>query len=73
MHTTKRCVKFENDLPSDIYVVQELIAGAKEGQSASMSVLEVVCSRDVEAPRVLDHASNQSRAAGNESHEPAAS
>jgi hypothetical protein len=72
IHTTKRCIKFENDLPGDIYVVQELIAEAKEGRWANMSVLEVLCSSDVEASRVSDHTSNESGATGDGSREPAA-
>jgi hypothetical protein len=71
MHTTKRCIKFENDLPGHIYVVQELIAEAKERRWANVSVLEVLCSNDVEASRVSDHASNESGADGDGSREPA--
>jgi len=71
VHPTSRCIKFGGDTPSHIYLLQELIAGADEGEWASMSVLEVLCSGHVEA--VPDHASNGSRAAGAKSHEPAAS
>jgi hypothetical protein len=72
VHTTKRCIRFGKGMPSDIYVVQELIAGADEQQWTDMSVLEVLCRRHVEAPGVPGHASNESRAAGDESREPAA-
>jgi hypothetical protein len=67
VHTTKRCIKFENDLPSDIFIVQELIAREKGGQWSNMFVLEVLCSKNVEVSRASDHASNESRAAGDES------
>jgi hypothetical protein len=73
VHTTSRCIKFGRDTPSDLYLVQELIAGAYEAEWASMSVLEVLCSGHVEASRVPEHARNGSRATGAKSHEPAAS
>jgi hypothetical protein len=72
VHTTSRCIKFGTNTPSDLYLLQELIAGAYEAEWASMSVLEVLCVGDVEASRVPDHTSNGSRAAGAKSHEPAA-
>jgi hypothetical protein len=61
VHTIKRCIKFGKGTLSDIYVVQELIAGANW---SFMSVLEVLCSGHVEAPRAPYHASRESRAAG---------
>jgi hypothetical protein len=73
VYTTSRCIKFGTNTPGDLYLVQELIAGAYEAEWASMSVLELLCSGDVEASRVPDHASNGSRATGARSHEPAAS
>jgi hypothetical protein len=41
VHASKRCVKFERDEPTGIYLVQELIAGAEEQRWASTSVLEL--------------------------------
>jgi hypothetical protein len=66
VHTTQRCVRFGKGIPSDIYLVQELIRGADEGQWANMSVLEVLCNRHVEAPvprtmRTTDHAQPEIR------------
>jgi hypothetical protein len=69
VHTTKRCIKFGR--PSAIYLVQELIAGAEEGQWVTTSVLEILCNGHVAHPP--DHASDGSRAAGANSYEPAAS
>jgi hypothetical protein len=60
VHASKRCIKFGKDTSSDMYLVQELIAGADEEQWANMSVLEVVCSRHVQSPSVPHHASNRS-------------
>jgi hypothetical protein len=65
-------MRFGKGIPTDIYLVQERIAGADEQWWTNMSVLEVLCSREVEALRVPDRASNESRAAGDKSREPTA-
>ena len=70
VQTTKRYIKFGKGTRSGIYVVQELVAGA---DWSSMSVLELHCRLDVEAPRARHHASKESRAAGAKSRKPAAS
>jgi hypothetical protein len=44
VHTVKRCVKFGTDTLSVMYLVQELIAGADEGQWTNVSALEVLSS-----------------------------
>jgi hypothetical protein len=73
VHITRRCLKFGKDILNDIYVVQELCAGAGEEQWATKSVLEVICSGHVEAACVQHHVSEGSRTPGAKSHEPAAS
>jgi hypothetical protein len=70
--TTKRCIKFGKRTTSNIYLVQELMAGADDEQWAYTSVL-AVWRRHVPSPCVPSHASNRLPAAGNESHEPEAS
>jgi hypothetical protein len=41
VQTTKRCIRFGEGIPTDIYLVLERIAGTDEQQRANMSVLEV--------------------------------